>query len=538
MAEPRIVVENREELIYLLSEASELEHMLMLEYLFAAFSLKTGASEGLTEEQLEAVKRWERVISEVAAQEMLHLASVSNLLTAIGGAPHFSRPNFPQPAKYYPPGFELALLPFSEQTLGHFVFYERPEGMENDAPELELAREAVSPSVPDVVVPQQQEFATVGHLYRGIERGFERLVERYGERRVFVGPLEAQATQRYFRWPELVPVTDLASARAAIETIVEQGEGARGDRHDAHFGKFLQVLVEYLEFKQRDPNFEPAKPVVAAWVRPPSDTGLSDPVLITDPITAGVADLFNAAYEVMLQMLVRFFAHTEETEEELQTLSSTAVGAMFLLTKPLGQLLTTLPVGAEYPGKTAGPNFEFYRRGYLLPHRHAAWVLMHERLLELADYCARLSARPSAPAELTTIGENFRRLAGALEQHIGREDAGGGASEEGGDSTGAFTAVLEESGLRGGAMRVVEVDGIPVVLSRSESGEVCAISNVCTHVGGPLNEGEREGDVVTCPWHGSQFDLCSGEVLRGPAREPQQRFEARVRDGWVEVRPV
>src|ERR671933_2986406 len=87
LTEAPIVVENREELIFLLTEASELEHMLMLEYLFAALSLKTDASEGLTEEQLEAVRRWERVISEGAAQEMLHLASVSNLLTAISGAP-------------------------------------------------------------------------------------------------------------------------------------------------------------------------------------------------------------------------------------------------------------------------------------------------------------------------------------------------------------------------------------------------------------------------------------------------------------------
>jgi hypothetical protein len=92
---------------------------------------------------------------------------------------------------------------------------------------------------------------------------------------------------------------------------------------------------------------------------------------------------------------------------------------MSLLIKPLGQLLTTLPVGAEYPGKSAGPNFEFYRTGYLLPHRHAAWVLMNERLLELAAYCARVGARPSAPPELMTIEEAFRKLARALEQHIG-----------------------------------------------------------------------------------------------------------------------
>jgi nitrite reductase/ring-hydroxylating ferredoxin subunit len=537
LAEPPIVIENREELIFLLSEASEIEHMLMLEYLFAAFSLKTDASEELTEEQLEAVKRWERVISEVATQEMLHLASVSNLLTAIGGAPHFSRPNFPQPTKYYPPGFELDLIPFSEQALGHFVFYERPEGMEHDASELKLASEVIPSLAPDAVVPQEQEFATVSHLYRGIEQGFERLVEKYGERRVFVGPPDAQATQRYFRWPELVPVTDLASATAAIETIVEQGEGARGPRDDSsHFGKFLRVLEEYLEFKRRDPNFEPAKPVVAAWVRPPHDANLSNPTFITDPITAGVADLFNAAYEVMLQMLVRFFAHTEETEEELRTLSRTAVGAMFLLIKPLGQLLTTLPVGEEFPGKTAGPSFEFYRTGYLLPHRRAAWVLMHERLLELADYCAQLSARSSAPAELTTIRENFRKLVGALEQHIGREDDDAGGSEDGGTATSAFTAVFEENELREVAMRAIEVNGVSVLLSRSESGEVCAIANTCTHMGGPLNEGKREGNIVTCPWHASQFDLCSGKVVRGPASTPERRFEARLRDGWVEVR--
>ena len=534
--EPRIVVENREELIYLMSEASEIEHMLMLEYLFAAFSLKTDVSEGLTEGQLEAVRRWEGLILEVAAQEMLHLALWGNLLTAIGGAPHFDRPNFPQPVKYYPPGFQLALLPFSEQALGNFVFNERPEGMEDDAPELELAREVMSSPVTDVVVPHEQEFATQGYLYRAIERGFERLVEKYGERRVFIGPPKAQAIQRYFWWPELVSVTDLASAQVTIDTIVEQGEGARGDRHEAHFGKFLRVLVEYLEFKQRDPNFEPARPVIASWVRPPSGASLPDPTLITDPTTAGVADLFNGTYEVMLQMLVRFFAHTEETEGELQTLSRTAISAMSLLIKPLGELLTTLPVGAKFPGKTAGPNFEFYRTGYLLPHRHAAWVLIHERLLELAHYCARLSARPSAPAELTMIEENFRKLAGTLEQHISRES--GDAGEDGGTSTSAFTAVLEESELRGGAMRAIEVDGGPVVLSRSESGTVCAIANACTHMGAPLVEGEREGNVVTCPWHGSQFDLCSGKVLRGPASTPQQRFETRVRDGWVEVRPA
>jgi hypothetical protein len=95
-------------------------------------------------------------------------------------------------------------------------------------------------------------------------------------------------------------------------------------------------------------------------------------------------------------------------------LSSTAVDAMYLLIKPLGQLLTTLPVGSKLPDKTAGPTFEFYRTGYLLPHRHSARLLMHERLLELASYSCQLSKQQSAPATLLSIEENFRNLAETL----------------------------------------------------------------------------------------------------------------------------
>src|SRR5687767_9925339 len=82
--EPPISIEHREQLIFLLREASELEHTIMCQYLFAAFTMKQAETEGLTAPQLEAVGRWRRVIMEVARQEMLHMAQVQNLLTAIG----------------------------------------------------------------------------------------------------------------------------------------------------------------------------------------------------------------------------------------------------------------------------------------------------------------------------------------------------------------------------------------------------------------------------------------------------------------------
>ena len=99
-----------------------------------------------------------------------------------------------------------------------------------------------------------------------------------------------------------------------------------------------------------------------------------------------------------------------------------------------------------------------------------------------------------------------------------------------------FEAVLDESRLAGAQMYQVDVGGKAVLLTRSTSGGLCAIANTCSHFGGPLAEGEREGDVVVCPWHGSRFDICTGEVEGGPAVFPQPRFEARARDGKLEVR--
>jgi nitrite reductase/ring-hydroxylating ferredoxin subunit len=100
-----------------------------------------------------------------------------------------------------------------------------------------------------------------------------------------------------------------------------------------------------------------------------------------------------------------------------------------------------------------------------------------------------------------------------------------------------YAPVCDESDLNGGKLVGVELEGEAVVVSRSEeSGEVCAIAATCSHLGGPLDQGKRDGDTVVCPWHGSRFDLCSGEVRGGPAVYPQPRSEARLRSGKVEIR--
>lgn len=90
-----------------------------------------------------------------------------------------------------------------------------------------------------------------------------------------------------------------------------------------------------------------------------------------------------------------------------------------------------------------------------------------------------------------------------------------------------FIKVAQVDDLEDGELMAVEVDGEPVCLAKVD-GEVYAFTDDCTHIGGPLNEGELDGDVLTCPWHGAQFNVRTGKVLRGPARQDIQTYAVRV----------
>ena len=422
--EAPFVIEHREALIYMLCQAAELEHGIMCQYLYAAFTLKQSQDEGLTAAEAEAVQRWRKKISHVATQEMLHLSLVQNLLSAIGGAPHLSRPNFPHPASHYPAGVHLALLPFGDQALRHFMFLERPEGMDlKDADGMAAFGRALPAMQPGEIVPRGQDFKTVGHLYRSIEAGIAHLTDKYGEQWLFVGPPQAQATQQYFGWPELIAVTDAASAQRAIDEILEQGEGPRGHWQDAHFGQFVAILDEFEQLRAVNHAFDPVRPAVVVNVRP-AERDVEVP-LVTDPLARQVMDLFNVSYEILLTLLQRFFAHTEENDVQLKALADASIALMFGVIKPLGDLVTTLPAGPEYPGRTAAPSFElFYESDYVLPHREAAWILLIERIGVAAEFCAPgIPCDPAVAGRLAAVRSSLTEIAQALAAHLPARDA-------------------------------------------------------------------------------------------------------------------
>ena len=99
-----------------------------------------------------------------------------------------------------------------------------------------------------------------------------------------------------------------------------------------------------------------------------------------------------------------------------------------------------------------------------------------------------------------------------------------------------FVSVLAENELADNSMRCVQAGEIPVLLAR-KNGKIFALAHTCSHLGGPLSEGDLlENCSVRCPWHGSVFSLENGSVIDGPATEPQPAFDVRINNGQIEVR--
>jgi hypothetical protein len=148
--------------------------------------------------------------------------------------------------------------------------------------------------------------------------------------------------------------------------------------------------------------------------------------LIEEPFACKVSDLFNASYGLMVEILMRFFAHTEETHEELHALVTTALGLMQRVLKPLGSILTLLPATGAGDAPRAGASFAFHRSIDYLPHREAAWIVFAERLGELTDFSAELAAGDqrglgldNVHATIQALAVTVSRLAAARDRRVG-----------------------------------------------------------------------------------------------------------------------
>ena len=305
-AEPEVVTGTREQLLHLLAEASEIEHTLMCSYLYAAFSLKSREEDGLTAEQAEAAARWRRTIIGIAIEEMGHLLMVANLTVAVGGAPHFARPNFPVSPGYFPSDVVVRLTGFSPETLDHFIFLERPRGIGGEDSEAFEQEDYDREQAHDGLMPSAQDYRTIGHLYEALRTNLMHLTERLGEEALFIGGAAAQLGRTVADLEGVDTITGLDAALRAIDVIVEQGEGSPRDCDDSHYRRFVEIRRELETLRAADPQFAPAWPVADNPVlrRPPEP---EDKVFIDARQAAVLLDFACAAYGLLLRLLVQCF---------------------------------------------------------------------------------------------------------------------------------------------------------------------------------------------------------------------------------------
>jgi hypothetical protein len=404
--ETEIVIGPREQLFHLLAEASEIEHTLMCSYLYAAFSLR-GETAGRSTAELQAIERWRKEILGVATEEMVHLLLVANLSTALGGRPHFDRPNFPVASGHFPSDVVVKLTPFNRETLQHFIFLERPrgvqlpdgEGFEVGDYEREQAHYGLMPSV--------QDYRTIGRLYDALRINLIASAQRLGESALFVGPIGAQLGPSTVTMNGVAIVDGLQTALAAIDTIVAQGEGGRAHRDDSHYERFLAIEREYLELLDANPAFEPAWPAAESPVlrRPPEPEGK---VFIDDPLAARVLDLANAVYGLLLRFLLQAFGREDDSGAAQRRYMSAAIDLMHVLER-LCSVLPTLPASTSRPGVHAGMSFTMLRSVEPFFAGETEQALVAERLAELAAG-ARQAAR--SIQALAGLEQKLRAIAG------------------------------------------------------------------------------------------------------------------------------
>ncbi|WP_329109729.1 ferritin-like protein [Micromonospora sp. NBC_01699] len=339
--------------INMLHDACELEHMLCVQYLYAAATLSHGGDPGVTTVRAALTEQWSQQLSRIAVQEMYHLTLANNILIALGAAPYLWRPNFPQPASRYSDiNLPSTLTPFSQETVSRFLCWEKPEpdGWWDDFC-AECGRQAHTRLNLAMTASEERPYGSIAELYDQIKAAILGHPE-------WIDPASAarQVTSALIPLtPTLTPITTAEQAARYIDIIVLEGEGAPDWQSDSHFAYFHQIADQLDGLKQTQPDFAPGWPTVENPVYDPANTGGT---LITDPAVRAVGVTFNELYLLFVEMLVRLFTPDGQSTGQRQGLARVVTALMPLGIKPLAALLTRLPAGAEHPGRYAGPAFE------------------------------------------------------------------------------------------------------------------------------------------------------------------------------------
>ena len=393
-------------LSYLISIDAELEHSLMLQYLYAAYSL---GGPDVPQEHQDTVRCWQEVILGIAKEEMGHFVSVQNVLKLIGAPLHFDRQDFPTDVPFYP--FPFKLEPLTKESLAKYVYAESPVGWIDTPivgnPAAEKARQEIAKiigelplvgppisvlfetvlnlvedtkALPDDVFqsdtyPFQAKFNEWGRGYRGGSRG-----NSYGDGVHMPGTPDVLVE----------PLSSRDDAFNALTAISEQGEDAKPDAMPpSHFERFLAV---YIQLSAADYPFArnlAINPYIASGFSQLDckETKRNENTFrdkVTDPLAVLWSHLLNIRYRMLLMFINHSFVLDDGFNQSgafapRGTIINGAFGEMYNL-RSISHVLVTLPI-AEGSDIFAGPGFELPYTLDLPNGERNRW-LFHRDLLE------------------------------------------------------------------------------------------------------------------------------------------------------------
>lgn len=514
MTELPALAPTREQLIHALYEAAELEHNLMCTYLYAAFSLKEGESEGLSAEEAEAVTRWRRAIIDIAIDEMGHLAAVWNITSAIGGSPRFGRDNFPLDAGALPAGIVVKLAPFTRDVLQHFVHLERPDASdEPDGEGFRYQRRFTRNAPLRRLTPMGFDYETVGEFYQTMQKALAFMAERLGEKALFCGDPALQLSPAEIDLHGAKPVLCSKTAIEACAAIVTEGEGASIENANSHYCRFRAIRDEYDALLAKNPAFQPAHPAAVNPVlrRPP---GIEGRVWIEDADASAIVDVANAAYQTMLRLLAYSYAIPSPQPEKSFTVDL-AIDLMKAMTL-LAESAARRPAGPSNAHCNAGMSFTALRDAAPLPRTASTRRFFAERVGELAKYAERLDIKDTRVARAAGL---LKALAARAQRFEDMTDAPAATQPANTASTPAAAPTMLADGAE-------IVDGETVEITYH--GKLCIHSRFCVTGAPKVFLANVQG-----PW--IHPDAMHAEDLMAVAREcPSGAIQYRRKDGGRE----
>jgi hypothetical protein len=338
-----------EEVQDLLEAAVKLELSTIPPYLCALYSMHP---QGNDEAKL--------VIRSVVVEEMLHMVLAANVLNALGGRPRVAgAEHVPRYPHELPDGVIIDLLPFTREAVDAFLKVENPEHSHSALPDDHPLLGGRPERHVSHAAQAQSRPGSIGAFYAEILEGLEQLADEIGEARLFCGDPALQVSNRYYYagGGRSIEVDDMASARASLTEIVDQGEGDMHSMYDddgdlAHYFRFKQIKHNRA-YRATDDAGDPTGPelgvdfdAVYPMVANPRKADYADPDL------RAAADAANRTWSLLLEQIDASFTGRPDALVP-------AVHSMFKLRdQALVLLANPLPDGL---GRHAGPTFEWDR---------------------------------------------------------------------------------------------------------------------------------------------------------------------------------